>query len=59
MPGDAHLLGSKVSNASGHDCSVDYSPNLCARDSSMLLGSYETGREETDRLEWTPTNECP
>ena len=51
MPGDAHLLGSKVSNASGHDCSVDYSPNLCARDSSMLLGSYETGREETDRLE--------
>ena len=51
MPGDAHLSGSKVSNVSGHDCSVGCSLIVCTQGSSMLPGSFETGREKTGRLE--------
>ena len=57
MPGDAHLSGSKVSNVSGHDCSVGCSPILCTRGSSMLSGSFRQGeRKQTDLNEHQPTD---
>ena len=51
MLGDIHLSGLNVGNVSGHDCSVGYSSILCIRGSSMLSGSYETGREKAGWLE--------